>query len=196
MLRYLGYALWALLFVLVVVIGHYTLPQNDIVRIVATETRRVDLGQSSRWFWSRADVGLASGDSRDIRFIETIRPNGRPMVYRNEDTGWSWPPYFKFDSADLHARAQDLVSTSAAPQWVAVRHYGWRSQLFSIFPNAVDVTPVSGPDVRIFPWRMVIAIGVGLLILLALAVLWRLFRLTVVEPVAARFRSWFGPGVG
>jgi hypothetical protein len=55
---------------------------------------------------------------------------------------------------------------------------------------------VAGPDVRIFPWRMVIAIGAGLLVLLAVAVLWRLLRLTIVEPVAVRFRSWFGPGAG
>ena len=43
---------------------------------------------------------------------------------------------------------------------------------------------------------MVIALGVMLAILLGVAVLWRLFRLTVMEPVASRFRSWFGPGAG
>jgi hypothetical protein len=192
MIRYLNFALWALIVLVVIAAAHYTLPQNDVVRIVNTDIRRVDLGESSRWFWARSDAGLSTGDSRDIRFIESIRPNGKPMVFRNEDTGWGWPPYFKFESANLQARAQDLVSTSEAPKWVAVRHYGWRSQLFSIFPNAVAVTPVEGPDARVFPWRMVITLGVILLLVLLVAVLWRLFRLSVIEPIGTRFRSWFG----
>ncbi len=190
-MRYLNIAFWALVALVVIAAAHYTLPQNDVVRIVNTDIRRVDLSESSRWFWAGPDVGLASGDSRDIRFIETIRPDGEPMVYRNEDTGWGWPPYFKFDAANLQARAQDMVSTSEAPRWVAVRHYGWRSQLFSIFPNAVAVTPVAGPDVNIFPWRMVIALVVVLLIGIAAAVLVRLLRIAVLEPIALRFRSWF-----
>lgn len=192
MIRYLNFALWAVIAAIVVAALHYTLPQNDVVRIINTEVRRVDLGETGRLFWSRADTGLSTGDSRDIRFIETIRPNGKPMVYRNEDTGWGWPPYFKFDSANLQARAQDLSSTSEAPKWVAVRHYGWRSDLFSIFPNALAVTAVEGPDAKIFPWRLVISLGVIVLLLLAVAVLWRLFRLSVIEPISARFRTWFG----
>ena len=78
MLRYLGYACWAFVILVVVAVAHYTLPQNDIVRIVATDTRRVDLGQSSRMFWSRADAGLSSGDSRDVRFIEIDPPERQP----------------------------------------------------------------------------------------------------------------------
>ena len=192
MLRYLNFAVWAVVALTIIAAAHYTLPQNDIVRVINTEVRRVDLGETSRWFWARGDTGLSTGDSRDVRFIETIRPDGEPMVYRNEDTGWGWPPYFKFDSANLQARAQDLISSSEEPRWVAVRHYGWRSDLFSIFPNALAVTPVAGPEVSIFPWRLVITLVVILLIVLAAAVLVRLFRMTVLDPIAARFRSWFG----
>ncbi len=151
MMRYLNYAFYALIAIALIAVAHYTLPQNDVVRIVNTEVRRVDLGQNASWFWSGSDTGLSKSDSRDVRFIETIRPDGDPMVYRNEDTGWGWPPYFKFDSANLQARAQDLISTREAPQWVAVRHYGWRSDLFSIFPNAVAVSPVEGPDADRLP---------------------------------------------
>ena len=186
MLRYLNYALWALIVLAVVAAAHYTLPQNDVVRIVNTEVRRVDLGETSRWFWARSDTGLSQTDSRDVRFIETIRPDGEPMVYRNEDTGLGWPPYFKFDSANLQTRAQDLVSTREDPQWVALRHYGWRSELFSIFPNAVAVEPVAGPEVDIFPWRMVIAIAVILLLVLALAVLVRLLKIAVLDRLRRR----------
>ncbi|MEE3316636.1 MAG: DUF1523 family protein, partial [Pseudomonadota bacterium] len=123
------YVKWGLVIsVLLLILGffHYTLPQRDIVRIVNTEVRRVDFGANSI-FWANSDTG-ADGTTvnRDVRFIETIDPDGKPIVYRNEDTGWGWPPYFKLDSSNLQAEARDLVSTSEAPKWVAVRHYGWR----------------------------------------------------------------------
>ncbi len=190
-MRYVISAFLALLAILVAATLHYTLPQNDVVRIVNTEVRRVDLGQNSRLFWSRADTGTTSSDSRDVRFIETIRPDGEPMVYRNEDTGWGWPPYLKFDSSNLQARAQDLVSTRDDPHWVAIRHYGWRSEWFSIFPNAVAVEPVAGPEVKVFPWRAVIALVVLVLLIMAVGVLLRLFVLVVVEPVRTRMRHRF-----
>ncbi|MBM9594859.1 DUF1523 family protein [Roseitranquillus sediminis] len=186
-MRYLNAVFWVIIALLVLAAAHYTLPQNDVVRIVNTEVRRVDLGQNAL-FWSRADSGGATLDSRDVRFIETIRPDGEPMVYRNEDTGWGWPPYFKFDSANLQARAQDLVSNREAPQWVAVRHYGWRSEWFSIFPNAVHVEPVEGPEVSIFPWRAVIAVVALLVLVLLVAVLLRLTKIAVLDPIAERAR--------
>lgn len=64
--------------------------------------------------------------NRDVQFIQAIRANGKPMVYRNEDTGWRWPPYFKFDTATLQTQADDLRSTAEAPKWAVVTHYGWR----------------------------------------------------------------------
>ena len=48
-------------------------------------------------------------------FIQTIKKNGKPMVYRNEDTGWGWPPYFKFDTANLQADAAAARSPPGAP---------------------------------------------------------------------------------
>ncbi len=185
-MRYFGYALLLLVLLLGAAFLHYTLPQNDVVRIVNTEVRRVDLGPRARLFWSRADSGTTSADSRDVRFLESIDPEGDPIVYRNEDTGWGWPPYLKFDSSNLQARAQDLVSDRGTPQWVAVRHYGWRSELFSIFPNAVDVTPVEGPEVSIFPWRAIIALVVAVLLLLVVAVLLRLLQIAVIRPAGER----------
>ena len=46
------------------------------------------------------------------------------MVYRNEDTGWGWPPYFKFDTKNLQTEAADLISSKEEPQWVILTHYG------------------------------------------------------------------------
>ena len=129
---------------------HYFLPSRDIVQIVGTDVKRMDV-DGKAWFWDKADAGTNSNSTRDVRFISATFPNGNTRVYRNEDTGWSFPPYFKFDSGDLNAAAQSL-SKQDGPQWVAVRHYGWRVKLFSIFPNATSMKKVSGPDALLIPW--------------------------------------------
>lgn len=152
---------------------HYTLPQRDVVRVVETEVRRVDFGENSL-FWAGADTGQSTGTvNRDVRFINTVLSNGQVMVYRNEDTGWGWPPYFKLDSSNLQTEAADLVSTAEAPQWVVLRHYGWRNELLSIFPNAVSVRAVDSPNQTLIPWFN-IAILIGLFVVLA--TIWRLWR--------------------
>ena len=90
-MRYVKWTFWLVLVLLVGGFLLYTLPQHDIVRIVGTENRRVDVGENSI-FWSRAEVGMANSTSRDVFFINAVYPNGKTMEYRNEDTGWSWPP--------------------------------------------------------------------------------------------------------
>ena len=164
---------------------HYTLPQRDIVRIVSTETRRVDFGANSI-FWANSGAGDAVNTvNRDILFIEAVRENGSVIVYRNEDTGWGWPPYYKFDTADLQAEASDLISTKDAPQWVVVKHYGWRSTWLSIFPNAVKVKPIEDPNVTLIPWGNIVIIIVLLAIFRTIQVrvrrFWRRIRGTEEE---------------
>jgi len=98
-MRFIG---WTLLIVFWVSLGsflHYTLPHRDIVRIVNTYEERQELGDWTRLFWARPDEQSSTLISRDVQFIQGVRVNGKPTVYRNEDTGWSWPPYFKFDTA-------------------------------------------------------------------------------------------------
>jgi len=126
---------------------------------VETEVRRVDFGENSI-FWAGADTGQdASGVNRDVRFINTQKrdtyllgliqtENTRPMVYRNEDTGWGWPPYFKLDSSNLQTDVADLKSTSSEPQWAVLTHYGWRNELLSTFdlPECCRCAPYRGPD--------------------------------------------------
>ena len=178
------YVLWTILALALLFAGaflHYTLPQHDVVRIVNTEVRRVAASANSM-FWSSADADDAAG-TRDVLFIETIRPNGNPQVYRNEDTGWIWPPYFKFDSANLQALAKDLESTEANARWVAVRHYGWRSEWFSIFPNATTLWQVEGPDTRIVPWFNIVFLVVLAGFVFWIWRLWRNFREARVDPL-------------
>lgn len=166
---------------------HYTLPQRDIVRIVSVESRLTEVGGLNGFFFAQRDSGTAQATAmRDLRLISTIRPDGRPLVYRNEDTGVLWPPYFKFDSEDLQAEASNLTSTEATPQWVAITHYGWRSNLISIYPNAISIRPVAGPDVALFPWlNIIILIGLVILALVAWRI-WERFEDRVIDPIRDR----------
>lgn len=185
-MRWIKRGFFALLATLIIAVLHYNLPSHDIVHIVGTSTKRIDFGENS-FFWSGPESGAATDSvTRDVFFIETIRPNGKPMVYRNEDTGWGWPPYFKFNSYNLQATATSQVSPASAPQWVAVRHYGWRSEMFSIFPNALSIRPVSGPDETIIPWGalVILAVLAGLIIFI-----WRMLvrlRERMIDPMVDR----------
>ncbi|OJY26885.1 MAG: hypothetical protein BGP11_19045 [Rhodobacterales bacterium 65-51] len=162
---------------------HYTLPQRDIVRITGTYNRLTEVGANSI-FYASPDSGTTTNtvDRRDIRFIEAVYPDGGPMVYRNEDTGWIWPPYFKYDSSNLQAEATNAISPKDKPEWVAVTHYGWRLPIFSIYPNAVKIKAVAGPDVRLIPWvNIVVLVLLGLLVLM-LWRMWAQFKERMIEP--------------
>ena len=182
-MRYVKWTLIALIFLLVGVFLHYTLPQHDIVRIVNTYEERQDISGWTSMFWQAPDNGSTTTQNRDVQFIQAVRPNGKSIVYRNEDTGWGWPPYFKFDTANLYTEANDAISNKETPEWVSVTHYGWRSQVLSLFPNAMGIKPVSGPDATIIPW-------VNIVILTFLAVvallIWRMlaqFRERTIDPL-------------
>ena len=149
---------------------HYGLPSRDVVRIVGTDVVRKDVGR-------RDAQGNRVTVTRDVRFIYAKWPDGGDRVYRNEDTSWGWPPYFKFDTADLAAQATDRVSTAEAPDGVVVRHYGWRIPVLSMFPNALSIRPASGPDESPLPWFNIIFITLLVLsVLIVRRVLIILFR--------------------
>ncbi|MFC3088300.1 DUF1523 family protein [Tabrizicola soli] len=182
------YVKWAVLAIIVVTLGsflHYSLPQHDVVRVVGTYQERQDLNDWTRIFWSSPDDQSGTLSSRDVQFIQTIRTNGKPMVYRNEDTGWRWPPYFKFDTASLQTEADDLKSTADAPKWAVVTHYGWRNELISIFPNAVGIRAVEGPDVTIIPWFNIFFFAFLLFLVVLLRRMWLQFRERMVDPALA-----------
>ena len=165
---------------------HYTLPGRDVVKIVGTDVKRMDVGRYAL-FWANADAGTQQVSTRDVRFINTEKPAGGVRVYRNEDTDWSWPPYFKFDSGNVTAEAQALAQRGDV--WVAVTHYGVRIKLFSIFPNIVSIKEVSGPDVYLIPWfRIVFAILLIALLLFAQARIVR-FRERRIDPVTDSIQS-------
>lgn len=181
---------------LIAILGllHYVLPQHDVVRITGTEVIRVDFSKFNRLFYAQADSSNTEMPTRDLRLINTQkrktfllgfyrRESEEVMVFRNEDTGWIWPPYFKFDSSDLQAEATANISPPGAEKWVVITHYGWRNRFFSIYPNAIGIREVEGPNVTIIPW-----INIGFFIFLIVAWLtvrgmWRQFRERSLDPV-------------
>ncbi|MGS4946183.1 DUF1523 family protein [Meridianimarinicoccus sp. RP-17] len=168
---------------------HYTLPRHNVMRIVETEVRRVEVPAGSL-FWGGSEPGDSTGN-RDVKFISGVTESGTAIVFRNEDTGWGWPPYYKFDSADLQARAADSVSSREAPEWMLVRYYGWRSNLFSIFPNALAISPATGPDMRVIPWfNIVVLSALAALVIFVRMALKRFWR-NRVDPVVARVAEGF-----
>ena len=161
----------------------YSLPSRQTVRITDAYNRLTDIGANAI-FYASPDTGTVQNaqGQRDVRFINTARANGKPYVYRNEDTGWIWPPYFKYDSSNLQAEATNSISAKDKPEWVADTHYGWRMPIFSIYPNAVKVRPVEGPDVRLIPWVSIVVLALLGLVWLMLWRMWRQFRERMIDP--------------
>lgn len=198
------YIKWTIRIILLLIIGgflHYTLPQRDIVYVVNTYEERQDFGGFGDIFWKNTRGATANAPAtRDVLFIEAVRPDGEVSVYRNQDTGFGWPPYFKFDTANLKAEASKVISNEDNPKWMAIRHYGWRNTwLFGgIFPNALSMTPVDGPDAQLIPWFNIVFLVVLLVVAITIWRLWRNFRLRRIDPVLEDIddagdaaRGWF-----
>ena len=204
MFSLIRWTFWISVWVLVASVFHYTLPQVDIVRVTDTYEKRIDPGENAL-FWAQADVGSdGTLANRDVFFIQTRRVGGDVMVYRNEDTGWGWPPYFKFDTSNLQAEASDLSSTEAAARYVAIKHYGWRNEFLTIFPNAISVRAVDGPDAsKGIPWLNILILTLFAAVTYGVWVRWRRFRMARIDPTmeaieddlveaSGAVTSWFG----
>ncbi|MFV0301183.1 MAG: DUF1523 family protein, partial [Paracoccus sp. (in: a-proteobacteria)] len=182
-----------LLGVIVFAFLDYTLPSKNTVRITNTYNRLTYISPTSSIFYAADDTGTVENQQgqRDVRFIDTVRPNNKVFVYRNEDTGWIWPPYFKYDSANLHAEATNLQSTAADPQWVSITAYGWRLPWLSTYPNAVSIDTVAGPNEQPRNWPAMIVLIVLFMLLLLFWRMWAQFRQRTIDPAVARVdRAW------
>ena len=176
------------LFVIAGLFLHYTLPQHDVAKVTGISDRLERLSSFQQIFYNQVDLGSAEGDMRDLRLINTVkvdtwflglwRGGERVMVYRNEDTG-VYPPYFKFDSSDLEAEASALAGKE---QWVSITHYGWRMRFLSIYPNAISIKPVSGPEYRPFPWFNLFFFAFLIVGFFFVRAMWRQFVERTVDP--------------
>jgi hypothetical protein len=112
---------------------NYFLPHHAVLRIVGAETRR-PVGSSK-----------SAPATHDVFYIfaEDINTK-KPRVFRNEDTGWRFPWYLKFNSADLQAIAQSIAGERGT---ALLTYYGWRIQLFSVVPNVTNIKRAA-PDAR------------------------------------------------
>ena len=143
-------ALGVLLLAAVALFLFYNLPRTVVVQISGTDMKRVDR-ESGKVVERQAVDDPRSGtlQTYDVRYINSVAANGKTRVFRNEDTGWGWPPYFKFNSADLTAKAQSFA-TDQTKSWVLVKYYGWRFSVFSKFPNVLSLKKVDR-NYRHFP---------------------------------------------
>jgi len=110
-------------------IDFYT-PTKRLVTINGGEVKRVDKDGII------SANNPADGPTRDVFFVFTSTEENTTLVYRNEDTGWGFPPYFKFNSADLQANINILDENKSA---AIVSSYGWRIQMLSMFPNILKI---------------------------------------------------------
>lgn len=135
-LRKYGFILLALFALLGSAFLDYFLPEKSVTTITGVEVKLADKdGPISKQ--NPADQPL-----RDMYLIYTQHDIADVRVYRNEDTGWHWPFYFKFDSSDIQATANALAS---AKQPASITSYGWRINMFSLYPNITAIR-LAGAD--------------------------------------------------
>ena len=123
----------------------YYLPEKCITTITGVEVKRVDkdgpIGKENP----------ADGPTMDVYYIYTSQQNDKVRVFRNEDTRWSWPFYFKFNSADVQAKAKTLEFEKKSAR---ITSYGWRINIFSQFPNVtnIEVVDADASTFSFFRW--------------------------------------------
>jgi hypothetical protein len=105
----------------------YTLPSTVKVRVTGTEVVRRDV-----------ETPDGTRTVEDVNYITAEDLDGQPRIFRNVDTGWGWPPYFKFDSGDFLAQANNLANDDP-PQTALLRYYGFRIPVLSWVPNTVSM---------------------------------------------------------
>jgi Protein of unknown function (DUF1523) len=139
----------------------YFLPHHEILQVVGTDVKRVG-----------GDSGQRTGPQFDIRFIyaEDIGSK-KPHVFRNEDTGWGFPWYFKFNSSDVQAAARSIANEGGT---AAITYYGWRFQIFSLYPNVIRIVRAE-PGTTIVPWFNIFFYTV--VVTLALWLAYRIYRM-------------------
>lgn len=116
---------------------NFVTPSYEITKVTGVEVKRVDKdGPITK-------ANPADGPTRDVYFINTQNEKGKIMVYRNEDTRWGFPFYFKFGSANLQAEAQALGNENKTVQ---IQYYGWRLVMFDEFRNALSVKEIAADE--------------------------------------------------
>lgn len=163
--------------VLLVVVGaggvlSYSLPKHIVVNINGSEVKRVDNSGNA------VDVRTPSiNNSRDVYYINaSALDKSEVFTFRNEDTKFNFPWYFKFDSAEVQSRAKLVEANNNGKDqraYALVTYYGWRIPMFNMFPNAVDVRSWESSEP---PFPVFNTVFLSLLGLITLVLWWKLWR--------------------
>ncbi|WRC06238.1 DUF1523 family protein [Helicobacter pylori] len=134
------------IFLALMLLVSYCMPHYSATVISGVEVKRMNENENTP---NNKEVKTLA---RDVYFVQTYDPKDQKSVtvYRNEDTRFGFPFYFKFNSADISALAQSLVN-----QQVEVQYYGWRINLFNMFPNVIFLKPLKeGAEMSkpVFSW--------------------------------------------
>lgn len=147
---------------------NYAMPSYEETVVTGMEVRRMDKdGVISK-------SNPADGEVRDVYFIFTQSGTNKVMPYRNEDTGWGLPPYFKFDSAGIQARAQAYANEKLRVQ---IKYYGWRISWMNEFRNILSIKPLVEGETKAMPiFSYVLYVILALLFFLSVQFIRGLFR--------------------
>ncbi|QLG87455.1 DUF1523 family protein [Chitinibacter bivalviorum] len=158
---------WACLAIVCLIGLDYFLPEKQIVKITGVEVKLTDKdGPISK-------TNPMDGPVNDVYYIYTENPARDIRVFRNEDTVWSFPFYFKFNSADLQAKAASLQTHQ---QDALITSYGWRLSMLSQFPNITTIELAEANAATFSFWRWFWFSVVGLLFILGFYGIHRLFK--------------------
>lgn len=146
------------IFLALMLLVSYCMPHYSAAVISGVEVKRMNENENTP---NNKEVKTLA---RDVYFVQTYDPKDQKSVtvYRNEDTRFSFPFYFKFNSADISALAQSLVN-----QQVEVQYYGWRINLFNMFPNVIFLKPLkenAEMSKPVFSWILYALLLVGFFI--------------------------------
>lgn len=162
-------AMALMIIVLLAVAGLLTsvLPQHRVVYVDGTEVRR---GDATVVASSTTPVPLSGG--ADVYYLHTSNPARTDVfVYRNEDTGFGFPWYLKFDSSEVQGRAELLKQKPE--QMALVTYYGWRVPVLKLYPNAVNIEAWDRTET---PWPVFNTLFSAFFLLMTGSVYWKLRR--------------------
>ena len=114
---------------------NFVFPHYETTHVTGVEVKRVDKdGPITK-------ANPEDGPTRDVYYIYTQRTGEtQPTVYRNEDTRWAFPFYFKFDSAVQQARASGFEQNQ---KMVEIKYYGWNMVMYNEFRNVISMEEVT-----------------------------------------------------
>ena len=164
-LRKAAMALMIIILIAVAGLLSCILPQHRVVYVDGTEVRRGDTTVMTSNVTPVTSIGGA-----DVYYLHTSNLKRTDVfVCRNEDTGFGFPWYFKFDSSEVQGRAELLKQQPE--QMALVTYYGWRVPVLKLYPNAVNIEAWDRTET---PWPVFNIVLVAFLLLVTGSVYWKL----------------------